>query len=415
MRPLPSRRFWVALFAGLLAYVAAGAETSKTGKGGARPDAAQRAAALKRVCERLGIGVGMSIADVGCGNGGDTLTFAEVVGPTGKVFGQEIEQKLLDAMMQKARERKLTQVQPVLGATEDPRLPDGVLDLIYMHQVFHHFAKPSSMLSNLWIDLKPGGWLVIVDRQKGPQREWPDLAAREKKHFWTGETTVVRLAREAGFLFASALDDLWMDKEPFVLVFRKPAGIKKPAGDPDLPLAINGKAMASALPALPPGPATVLFAGLDQGRLALPALRQQFKSRPVILDVVLEEWTTQNEELPSDLRGNASGVVRLVKGDLPEKTGGGLQAAVFADSYSRLWDPAPLLRRLRQELAPGGYVAVMDRHGPEGEPRRLAGHHRHIAPGLVKADFEKAGFALAKELKPPAADRFFLLFRPAAN
>ena len=33
-------------------------------------------------------------------------------------------------------------------------------------------------------------------------------------------------------------------------------------------------------------------------------------------------------------------------------------------------------------------------------------------PALVKADLQQAGFAFVRELDPPAADRFFLLFRP---
>jgi ubiquinone/menaquinone biosynthesis C-methylase UbiE len=395
---------------GLLRAPAMGAEQSKTPNPGAHTDPAKRPAAIKRVCDRLGIGPGKVIADVGCGSGTDTFTFAEVVGAGGKVYGEEIEQKPLDEMLQKARDRKLEQVVPVLGATEDPRLPDATMDLIYMHQVFHHFAQPASMLNNLWHDLKPGGYLVIVDRQKGPQREWVDLAQREKKHFWVGETTVVRQAREAGFLFEAVLDDLWFEKEPFVLVFRKPLKTKKPGGDPDLPSELKGKSVVSALPNLPGNPPQILFVGLDRGRSVLPALLQH-KSRPRIMDAVLEEWTTVKAELPLDVQSNQGEVIRTAKGDLPQLANNVLNAAVFADGYSRLWDPAPLLQRVRQSLSADGYVAILDRKGPENEPRRLAGHHRRIAPSLVRTEMEQAGFVLAKELKAPAKDRFFLLFR----
>ena len=388
-----------------------GAEPAKSSKGGTRVDPAKRAEALKRVCERLGIGAGKVVADVGCGPGTDTMTFAEVVGATGKVYGEEIEQKPLDAMIKKAQERKLPQVISVLGASDDPRLPDGAMDMVYMHQVFHHFAKPAEMLRSFWVDLKPGGCLVIVDRQKGPQREWVDVAEREKKHFWIGETTVVRQAREAGFLFETVLDDLWPDKEPFVLVFRKPKGVKKPAGDPDLPLALKGKSVVSALPSLKAQLGALAFIGLDRGRSVLPVLREKLKPQPRIYDVMLEEWTTRKDELPADVASGAPDLLRTVNGDLPTLPQRSLQTALLVDSYSRLWDAEPLLKRLRQTVNPGGYVAILDRRGPEDEARRLAGHQRRIAPQRVKAELAKAGFMLVKELKAPAKDRFYLLFQ----
>jgi predicted methyltransferase len=58
-----------------------------------------------------------------------------------------------------------------------------------------------------------------------------------------------------------------------------------------------------------------------------------------------------------------------------------------------------------------GWVVVADRNGPAGETRRIAGHHRRIAPALVREDFARAGFELVSELKPPAPDRFLLRFR----
>lgn len=377
-------------------------------------DPVKRAESIRRVCERLGIGAGKVIADVGCGKGTDTMTFAEVVGPGGKVYAEEIEQKLLDEMLQKTRERKLEQVVAVLGATEDPHLPDGSLDMIFMHQVFHHFAKPLNMLNRLWVNLKPGGCLVIVDRQRGPQREWVDMAGREKKHSWTGETTVVRLARESGFRFEAAPEELWADKQPFVFVFRKPKGIKKPAGDPDLPAPIKGKTAVSELPVMPMSQPQILFVGIDHGRSLLPEL-QKLKSQPHIYDAMIEEWTTWKDELPADAKSGTAEIVRTANDDLPGLANRILNAAVVADAYSRLWDPAPLLKRVHQSLSAGGYVAILDRKGPDNEPRRLAGHNRRIATGLVKSDMEQAGFEMVKELKTPAKDRFFLLFRPRGS
>lgn len=390
---------------------AKGDDKNKGKQKGPPIDPAKRAQAFRDLCGRLGIGKGSVVADVGCGKGMDTMTFAEVVGPTGKVYAEEIGQDMLDAVAQKAKERQWGHIVTVLGTTEDPKLPDATMDLISMHHVFHHFAKPAGMLANFWADLKPGGHLVIIDRERGPQREWADMAGREKKHSWVGETTVVRLARESGFLFHTAFDDFWPDKKSFVLVFQKPEGADKPSGDPDLPAPLDGAKVMGQLPPIGAGNPQVLFVGLDRGRAVLPALREKLGPDGRVFDVVLEEWRTFDNELPADASAHPIEIVRTAKGDLPGLAAATLDAAVFADGFSRLWDPVPLLRRLRAALPPGGYVAILDRTGPENEPRPLGGHHRRIAPGRVKADMGAAGFDCVKELKPPAEDRFFLLFR----
>ena len=127
---------------------------------------------------------------------------------------------------------------------------------------------------------------------------------------------------------------------------------------------------------------------------------------------MIEEWRTFGEELPPDVADESKDIMRTTQGDLPELVGGSLHAAVFADGYSRLWDPAPLLKRLHTSLKPAGFVAILDRTGPEQESRSLAGHHRRISTDRVRSDMQAAGFEYVGELKVPAKDRFFLLFRP---
>ena len=201
---------------------AGGSDSGKKEKKRPRVDSSKRAEAVRALCRRLGVGEGKVVADIGCGKGLDTMSFASVVGVSGRVYGEEISQAPLDALALEARDSKSVQIVPVLGSSKDPRLPDAAIDLIYMHRVFHHFTQPRSMLAHFMSDLKPGGHLVIVDGERGPQRKWPAMAGREKKHSFTGETTVVRLAREAGFHFQAEYDDLWPDRKLFVLVFRKP-------------------------------------------------------------------------------------------------------------------------------------------------------------------------------------------------
>lgn len=371
---------------------------------------ADREAALRALTERLGVGPGGVVADVGCGRGHDSFVFASVVGETGVILAEEISADQLKAVLEGSKERKLGQVVPVLGEASDPRLPNGRADLIYLHFVFHHLSDPRSMLRNMWLDLKPGGHLAIVDRARGPLRDPVPLEKREREHHWTGETAVVRLAREAGFEFADAPDDLWPEKEAFLLIFRRPSGIAEPGRDPDAPGPLGPEAL-EALPLPREVEGDTLVLALDAGRSLLPALREKLGPSRRFYDVGLEEWVVAEGEAPE---GGGEGFEALWTGggDLALKEGTRVAAAVFLDAYHRLWDPSALLVRLRGALVPGGRVAILDRPGPEGEPRRLAGHRRRISPELVREDLARAGFALAGE-PTEVAGRFLLVFETA--
>jgi len=370
-----------------------------------------RTASLKALCQRLEIGPGAVIADVGCGDGPDTLVFATIVGEQGTVFAQEIEATKLDKVVEVTSKQGFHQVVPVLGQSEDPRLPDGSADLIYMNRVFHHFSRPQAMLERMWFDLKPGGFLLVIDQKKGPLTDWTPTESREKKHHWTGETTVVRLAREAGFLFHDSMDDCWHEEQPFVLAFRKPLKTTKPDGDPDLPRPLDVKDLIRKLPlSQREENSSVVFFGLDQARAVLPVLREQLPTTTRLFDVVMDEWALSRDELPPEgqlsdveiLRTEKSGVV------VPENDRVGL--VLFVDAYHRLWKPLPLLEQLKKQMSGPGLIAVVDRKGPDPEARHLAGHRRRLSSALVIEDMRQAGFRLRQTLPAPARDRYFLLF-----
>lgn len=383
---------------------AQGAEAAKDNK--------KRPEAIMKLCQKLGIGEGHTIADIGCGGGVDTFTFASIVGARGTVYAEEITTKSIEGLLKKSIEQKLDNIVPILGHTEDPRLPHGSVDLAYMHFVFHHFSRPGDMLRHLWLDLKPGGRLVIVDREKGPLKNWVEVETREQKHNWTGETTVVRLARETGFLFEDALEEIWFEKEPFVLVFRKPLKLGELGVEPDPPRALNQTTFFNSLP-LPSGEnRLVAFCGLDSSRLLLPALREKLNPSTRLFELVLEEWAVTTNEIPEHATASGAEILRTRNGSLQLPTATTLNLVVFADSYHRLWEPGKLLSDLRRALPKDGFLAVMDREGPKKEPRRFANHQRRIAPDLVVEDLTKAGFVLVKKLRAPASDRFFLLFGP---
>jgi SAM-dependent methyltransferase len=106
---------------------------------------------------------GMVVADVGAGSGYLTFRMAPKVAPGGKVLAVDIQQEMLDIIVAKGKQQKLTNIVPILGTITDPKLPDASVDLILMVDVYHEFDHPYEMTRAMVKSLKPGGRLVFVE------------------------------------------------------------------------------------------------------------------------------------------------------------------------------------------------------------------------------------------------------------
>ncbi|HZL57737.1 MAG TPA: methyltransferase domain-containing protein [Bryobacteraceae bacterium] len=113
--------------------------------------------------DALAIAPGSAVADVGAGVGYFTWRLAERVGPTGVVYGEDIQQSMLDQLKKNMQDRHLANVRPVLGAIDDPKLPKAALDLIVLVDVYHEFSEPEKMLERMKESLKPNGRLVFIE------------------------------------------------------------------------------------------------------------------------------------------------------------------------------------------------------------------------------------------------------------
>jgi SAM-dependent methyltransferase len=103
------------------------------------------------------------VADIGAGVGYYTWRLAVRVGPNGTVYGEDIQQAMLDGLAKTVKARGLTNVRPVLGDIEDPKLPANSLDLVLLVDVYHEFSEPEKMLDHIRDSLKPGGRLVLLE------------------------------------------------------------------------------------------------------------------------------------------------------------------------------------------------------------------------------------------------------------
>ena len=113
--------------------------------------------------DALKIPKGATVADIGAGVGYFTWRLAERVGPSGIVYGEDIQQAMLDQLRKNMQARGVANVRPVLGAIDDPKLPRESVDLILLVDVYHEFSEPEKMLDRMREALKPGGRLVLLE------------------------------------------------------------------------------------------------------------------------------------------------------------------------------------------------------------------------------------------------------------
>jgi SAM-dependent methyltransferase len=155
-----------------------GAET-----GGAVPEA---------VAASLGCGVptavaalreGDTVLDLGSGAGADVLISAQRVGPTGKAYGLDMTDEMLDLARANATKAGASNVEFLKGYIEEIPLPDGAVDVVISNCVINLAGDKSKVFAEAARVLRPGGRLAVSDVVADPDM---DEATRADMAAWTG-------------------------------------------------------------------------------------------------------------------------------------------------------------------------------------------------------------------------------------
>jgi len=112
---------------------------------------------------QLGVKPGMTVCDMGCGNGFYALQLAKMVGPQGRVLAVDIQAEMLELLKRRAAEQGIENVVPILGTVVDPKLPAGEVDLILCVDVYHEFSHPEHMLQAMRRSLKSDGVIALLE------------------------------------------------------------------------------------------------------------------------------------------------------------------------------------------------------------------------------------------------------------
>ena len=173
--------------------------------------------APNRLVSALGLKPGNQVGDVGAGSGYLTWRMARVVGPTGKIYANDIQPEMIAFLRTNLSVRGITNVVPVLGTTTDPRLPDNTLDLILLVDVYHECDHPWEMTRRMTDALKPGGRLVFVE-YRGEER-WIPI---KPLHKMTANQVRKEMALHPRLEFLENLTNL---PRQHILIFQKKASL----------------------------------------------------------------------------------------------------------------------------------------------------------------------------------------------
>lgn len=116
----------------------------------------------RRVLEEARLKPGDRVLDYGCGPGAYIADAAEMVGESGRVYALDVHPLALERVQRIAERCGLTNVETICSdcCTD---LPDGSLDMVLLHDVFHMLSDPQTVLAELRRVLKPGGVLSFSD------------------------------------------------------------------------------------------------------------------------------------------------------------------------------------------------------------------------------------------------------------
>ena len=147
---------------------------------------------------------GDTVIDIGPGMGYFTISLAELVGSSGRVVAVDVQQKMLDFLIARARRRGVAErIVPHLSSPESIGINEKA-DFVLAFWMLHEVPDQELFLREVRSVLKPQGLLLLAE---------PIMHVRRKKFLQT-----IQLAEEVGFL----LKDTPRISLSFAAVFETP-------------------------------------------------------------------------------------------------------------------------------------------------------------------------------------------------
>lgn len=179
---------------------------------------------VEKLFELAVVGVGDSVADVGCHEGYLTMHLAQKVGEQGKVYAVDVRNDRLQTLETNAKKHKLKNITTILGDYDNPKLPSNSLDVIFVIDTYHEISSYKEVLEHLKNSLKPGAKLVLLEKLK------KRLVGKSREDQVSGHTLALSYVKnelqDAGFSIRKEINDFgqWEEdptKTMWVLIAEK--------------------------------------------------------------------------------------------------------------------------------------------------------------------------------------------------
>jgi predicted methyltransferase len=144
-----------------------------------------------QIMDALQIGEGSTVGDLGAGGGWFTVRLAGRVGPNGRVYAEDVQPEMIQAIERRIVREGLGNVKTVLGTQTDSKFPE-LLDAVLIVDAYSEMEQPVTLLRNLAKTLKPTGTIGIVNFKKDGGGPGPRMEER------VDPEAVIRDARAAG-------------------------------------------------------------------------------------------------------------------------------------------------------------------------------------------------------------------------
>ncbi|HEU0013790.1 MAG TPA: arsenite methyltransferase [Longimicrobium sp.] len=211
---------------------------------------------------------GETVLDLGSGGGIDVLLSAKRVGPTGKAYGLDMTDEMLELARANQREAGVANAEFLKGDIEHMPLPDDAVDVIISNCVINLAADKGQVLREAFRVLKPGGRFAVSDvviRGEVPE------AVRRSLELWVGcvagalrEDEYVALLKDAGFEEVEVEPTRVYDLED-ARVLLEEAGV-----DMEAAAAVDGRVMSAFIRARKPALAAVAAGEQAAGACCAP-------------------------------------------------------------------------------------------------------------------------------------------------
>jgi len=142
---------------------------------------------------------GDTVLDVGPGMGYFTLPLAELVGPSGRVIAADIQQKMLDAVLRRARRRGVADRIQIHLSTPESIGIDEKVDFVLAFWIVHEIANQETFFKQIRDILKPSRGLLLAEPVIHVTRQMflRTLGAAKEMGLIVREKPIIRLSHSA--------------------------------------------------------------------------------------------------------------------------------------------------------------------------------------------------------------------------